>query len=123
MACHTPPGSGGNQTERIAPPPFAIKAHYLDHFKDMDTFSKAMARYLLNPNKNDSMMPEASSNFGTMNKMAYSGGEYRELAKYIFTTEFPEPPGFARHREMQCKNSDLCRKVKETAERIRKTLK
>jgi len=120
MACHTEQ-TGGGPGNRVAPPPFALKLHYIEHFKDKEIFIKAMSRYLQNPNKEDSLMPEAVEKFGLMNKMAFEAKDYEALAGYIFDTEFKTPGWYSQHRKEECRgNKAFCEKILKTGERLRK---
>jgi hypothetical protein len=122
-ACHSAPKGPDHRDRMVAPPAFAVKAHYIEHFSDKDTFVKAVVRYLKNPIKDDSLMPNAVEKFGLMNKLPYSDEEFTALATYLYGLDLETPPGFLRHRAQECKqNQARCDSVKATADRLRKIL-
>ncbi len=121
--CHSAPQGPDFRDKRVAPPAFAVKNHYIEHFKDEATFVKAMVRFLMNPTKEESLMPNAVAKFGLMNKLPYTEDQYKALASYLYKQEFKRPGGYGKHRKEECaKNPQRCEMIKQRVQRIRKEL-
>jgi mono/diheme cytochrome c family protein len=71
---------------QVAPTIAEIKLQYLKASSDKTAFVQAMTAFTLNPNADQSKMPDAVKKFGLMPKMNFSEQELNAIATYIFNT-------------------------------------
>lgn len=99
IACHTPHEKGmGN---RIAPPLFAMKQHYLETSKKESEFVNNMTSFLLNPTIEHTKMPRAVQKFGIMPNLGMPKENYEAVATYLFRSELEKPDWFENHYQKE----------------------
>lgn len=89
-ACHGPEARGD---ERLAPPMFAIKKHYLDEGMAEEEFVSRIVDWAKEPAKEKSRMPGAVERFGIMPYQAFPEDSLKLIASYIFHNEMERPGG------------------------------
>jgi cytochrome c553 len=92
--CHSPDASMDN---RLAPPMFAVKKHYVDEETSLEDFKADIMSFLVNPSEANSKMPGAVKKFGIMPKLAYTEEQMDAVAEYIFYTDLEKPDWFDEH--------------------------
>lgn len=93
--CHNP--SAPENGQRIGPPMVAVKAHYLDVYKDKDAFVKGVVEFVKSPSEQNTKMRGAVRRFGLMPSQQFDEGEIRKIAEYIFDYQIEEPDWFKEH--------------------------
>ncbi len=88
LSCHSETAGEG---ERLAPPFFAIRKHYLKRYPNEEAFTKAMKSFLLNPQKDHALMQGAVDKFGLMPPLNYPEGQLEDIVEYLYEVEQPKP--------------------------------
>ncbi len=91
--CHDPKASMANS---IAPPMESIKRHYIDSSITKEAFTKALIRWVNNP-ETATKMPGAHTKFGPMPYMPNPDDAVAQIADYIYDHELERPKWFDAH--------------------------
>ncbi|NHF59668.1 DUF3365 domain-containing protein [Flavobacteriaceae bacterium TP-CH-4] len=91
--CHNPSVS---QAKMIAPPMVAIKMRYIDSSTTKEAFTKALIRWVNDP-ETASKMPGALKRFGCMPYMPHPDGALKQIADYLYEHEVEKPDWFDAH--------------------------
>lgn len=94
ISCHSPKKGMKN---RIAPPLFALKNHYLERGMQENEFVNTMVSFLEKPNIKNSKMPRAVEKFGLMPNLGMSKEQYKAVATYIFRAKLEKPGWYEKH--------------------------
>lgn len=78
--CHNPE----NSDNRLAPPMFRVKDHYIDSETSREEFITAVWEWVQEPTEEKSLMPGARRNFGIMPKQDFDEAEVKAIAAYLF---------------------------------------
>lgn len=82
VTCH-------NENKKISAPSIKeIRKHYLNAFSNKKEFVSYMSTWVLNPNEKTSLMNESIKEFGLMPELGYDSYTLKEIASYIYKTEF-----------------------------------
>lgn len=100
FSCHSPDASIDN---RIAPPMYAVKRHYVDENTTKEAFTADLINFMLDPSAEKSKMPGALERFGLMPKMIFSKDQLTSIAHYIYETELEKPDWFEAHYQSERK--------------------
>lgn len=85
FSCHNP---DLNTENRVAPPLFKIREHYLINEKITKAdFVQNIQRFINNPSEANSIMPGAVKKFGLMPKMYFNDGEIEIIAEYLYDVD------------------------------------
>ncbi len=83
----------------VAPPVFMVRRRYLMQYPGEEEFVNAVAGWVENPSREKALMHGAVERFNVMPKLGYAKEDVKEIAAYIYRTEFPMPEGMGRmHR-------------------------
>ncbi|MEC7263926.1 MAG: DUF3365 domain-containing protein [Bacteroidota bacterium] len=93
--CHNP--SVPENGQRIAPPMVAVKAHYLDVYKERGAFVKGIMEFVKTPSEEKTMMRGAVRRFGLMPAQQFPEEEIRKIAEYLYDYQIEEPDWFKEH--------------------------
>lgn len=93
FTCHNPDLEIDN---RVAPPMFKIREHYLDDETTQDEFVKNITHFINNPTEENSIMPGAIRNFGLMPKMTFKDEDIKLIAAYLFENDVASDEWYAR---------------------------
>tara|TARA_R110000744_G_scaffold169588_3_gene287504 strand:+ start:2419 stop:3423 length:1005 start_codon:yes stop_codon:yes gene_type:complete len=93
--CHNP--SAPENGQRIGPPMVAVKAHYLDVYKDRESFVAGVMEFVKSPSEENTMMRGAVRRFGLMPSQQFAEDEIRKIAEYIYDYQIEEPDWFKSH--------------------------
>lgn len=93
FTCHNPDLEIDN---RVAPPLFKIREHYLDDETTQDEFVKSITHFINNPTEENSIMPGAVRNFGLMPKMTFKDEDIKLIAAYLFENDVASDEWYAR---------------------------
>lgn len=100
FTCHSPSNDMNN---RIAPPMFAVKRHYIDAGYNKAEFIESIADYVQNPSEEKAIMPGAIEKFGVMPKMNFSKEDLEAISIYLYETELEEADWFEKHYQEERK--------------------
>jgi len=81
----------------IAPPIFAVKIHVKRAYADRDAFVQRIVDWVEEPDEAITLMPGAVNRFGLMPKLSYKTEDVREVAEYIYDTDFEVPEWYRQH--------------------------
>ncbi|MGE0636207.1 MAG: DUF3365 domain-containing protein [Bacteroidia bacterium] len=84
FSCHNP---DMNTTDRVAPPMFKVREHYLGSETTREQFVADIQKFLNHPSEENAKMPGAIRNFGLMPKMTVSEEDSKLIAEYIYATD------------------------------------
>jgi len=98
FSCHSPNAKGSN---RVAPPMFAIKKHYIGDGVNKEQFTGSLINYINDPSEENSEMPGAIEKFGVMPKMEFSKEELELIANYIYETELERPGWYQKNYQQE----------------------
>jgi len=98
FSCHSPNAKGSN---RVAPPMFAIKKHYIGDGIDKEQFTGSLIKYINDPSEENSVMPGAIEKFGVMPKMEFSNEQLEQIANYIYETELERPGWYQKNYQQE----------------------
>ena len=84
FSCHNP---DLNIQNRIAPPMFKIREHYLSDKISKDDFIKNIIHFVNDPSEKNSIMPGAVRNFGLMPKQQFNQKDLNIMAAYLFDND------------------------------------
>lgn len=94
IACH---GGAERGPDRIAPPIFAVKGHYLPSYPDKASFVKAVAQWAIKPDPDKIMMPGAVRRFELMPPVEISLDDAKKIAEFIYDGQFERPGWYEQH--------------------------
>ena len=97
-ACHGVAG-GMDMSQRVAPPVFAVRMHYLRPYPDRSEFIAAVADWVEKPDESKTLMPGAVRKFKLMPPVSVSRKDAEVIAAYIYEGDLESPEGFDRHYE------------------------
>ena len=95
--CHSP--SEPEKGKRIGPPMVGVKGHYLEEFKDKESFVNAISDFVKAPSQEKVKLKGAVKRFGVMPYQHYPEQEIRKIAEYMFEYQIEEPEWFKEHWE------------------------
>lgn len=99
--CHNPKAS---QEAMIAPPMVAIKRHYIDSNTTKETFTEDLIRWMNDPEQ-ETKMPVAHKQFGTMPYMPYPEDALAQVAAYLYDYDIEKPTWYdGRYQEQYGKH-------------------
>lgn len=81
FSCHNPDMEIEN---RVAPPMFKIREHYLDDKITKVDFVNNIINFINNPTEENSIMPGAVRNFGLMPKQNFKEDDLKSIASYLY---------------------------------------
>lgn len=87
-SCHSPDAKGPN---RVAPPMFAVRTHYLADHPEEAEFVNSMVAFLQKPTPEKAKLKNAVEKFGLMPSMSYSEEHIRKIAAYLYHNEQAHP--------------------------------
>ncbi len=93
FTCHNPDMEIDN---RVAPPLFKIREHYLGDETTKEEFVKNVVHFINNPTEENSVMPGAVRNFGLMPKMTFKDEDLKLIAAYLFENDVASDEWYAR---------------------------
>ncbi len=77
------------ETQKLSAPSIKeVRKHYLNAFPKEKDFVEYMITWVSKPNANTSVMNESIKEFGLMPELGYDAYTLREIASYIYKTEF-----------------------------------
>ncbi len=100
-SCHAVSAGQGEQSERVAPPIFGVKDHYLDAYANREAFVSAVSAWVLHPDEEKALMKGAIGNFGIMPPVEITPEEAKMVAGYIFDEAFEKPDWYSAHKEKE----------------------
>lgn len=92
-------------TQKLAPPPTAIRRVYMDRYKDSAVAEERIATFLRE--SGDPLMKPAVKLFGKMPAIKLNTYESNLLAKFIITGNFPKPQWFEQHYQEHLESGEL----------------
>lgn len=78
--------------KKSAPSIAEVRENYLRAFPKEENFIQYMATWVLKPNKEMSIMQHSIDEFELMPELAYDEYTLKEIAKYIYKTDFSKLP-------------------------------
>lgn len=99
-SCHHPTSP---EDSRLAPPMYAVKKHYLDAYKDQESFIEAFTAFVNSPSKENALMKGAVNKFGLMAEMQFSIEDVKAIAEYVYHQDLPKPDWFDDHHQKKKK--------------------
>lgn len=96
-ACH---GTETKGDQRLAPPMFAIKKHYLNEGMSENEFVDLIVDWAREPSKEKSRMPGAVERFGLMPYQSFPEDSLKLIASFIFHNELERPGGHGQGHGM-----------------------
>ena len=84
VICHQ---NSEGQTSAIAPPLTELISTYKEKYKTQGEFSSAVLKFVNNPQKENSLMPESIEQYNLMPKLNYATKDVELIAKYLFGTD------------------------------------
>ena len=75
-------------TEKSAPSMYEVRERYRNAFADKEEFVEYLSQWVLNPSEETSLMHDAIKKHGLMPQLAYEKDVLREIAAYIYETDF-----------------------------------
>jgi len=83
----------------VAPPVYNVRRRYLMQYPTEEKFIEAVSNWVDKPEHEKALLHGAVERFNVMPKLGYSKEEVKEIAAYIYKTEFPKPKGMGKmHR-------------------------
>lgn len=123
IACHS---ETARESERLAPPFFAIRKHYFKIHPEKEDFEAAILAFLQEPNEANAKMKGAVSKFGLMPKMSFSEKDLILAIAYLYETDQPQPDHAGKRPKSQQNNpvmeADLLKKGQSIALQTKKVL-
>lgn len=81
------------ETEKKSAPSIAeVRKHYLNAFPNKKDFVDYMSTWVLKPNAKTSLMTHSIEEFELMPELAYDQYTLRQIAEYIYKTDFNKQP-------------------------------
>lgn len=96
MSCHIVSGQ-----PTVAPPVFGMKNHVIQAYPGRDEFIDYVVRWVKQPDASKSLMPGAVSRFGVMPALVYPEEQVREIAAFLYDTNFKMPGWYRKHYEAE----------------------
>jgi cytochrome c553 len=94
FGCHS---ADASLQDRVAPPMYAIKKHYVDGRTTYTEFREQLGHFVNNPSSANARMPGAIERFGLMPMLGVGETMLDEVAYYVFHTPLERPGWFAEH--------------------------
>ncbi|PTM03313.1 MAG: hypothetical protein DA405_10790 [Bacteroidetes bacterium] len=88
LACHC---ETARESERLAPPFFAIRKHYLKDYPQKENFEAAMLTFLQEPNEANAIMKGALAKFGLMPKITFPEKDLKLAIEYLYENDQAKP--------------------------------
>lgn len=90
LTCHAHHGKehGKKHSARKAPPMFVVKKHYMKNYPDRKDFIKQVSQWAKEPQADKAKLVHAVEKFGLMPPQNLKKKELRDIAAYIYDTEF-----------------------------------
>ncbi len=83
----------------VAPPVYNVRRRYLMQYPNEEQFVDAVSKWVEKPEHEKALLHGAVERFNVMPKLGYSKEDVKEIAAYIYKTEFPMPKGMGKmHR-------------------------
>jgi cytochrome c551/c552 len=98
FTCHNPNLEINN---RVAPPLFKIREHYLDKETTEEDFAKNIIHFINNPTEENSIMPGAVRNFGLMPKMSFKEDDLKLMASYLYKNDVSLDKWYAKWEKFE----------------------
>ena len=95
-ACHQPKGA---MEDRLAPPMFAVKKHYMRSGPTKEEFTTAILTWVEEPSEEKSKMPGALAKFGVMPYQTFSKDTIVKISHYLYDTVIEKPEWFDEHHK------------------------
>ncbi len=106
--CHNPEAS---QESMIAPPMIAIKNYYIGDNTTKEQFTEDLIQWIIDPEQ-ESKMPDALFEFGSMPYIPYSDDVITQIAEYIYDYDIERPKWYDEAlQEEDAKGSILKRSI------------
>ncbi|MBR9758408.1 MAG: DUF3365 domain-containing protein [Algicola sp.] len=102
--CHSPTATFEN---RIAPPMWAVKRHYLEDGMGKAAFVAALQNWMENPTPENVKMPGAVEKFGIMPKMPLSKEHMAQIADYLYTFDVKKQQGHGKHKKAKAAKPEI----------------
>lgn len=112
ISCHSPDPKMG---DRLGPPLFAVKSHYLKKGVTEDKFVNAITSYVRHPKLKNTKMPGAVKKFGLMVGMPIPEEQLEKIALFMYYSDLSTPDWYTEHQkeEMLSYLQDLSAEEKE----------
>lgn len=94
--CHSPQSTHDN---RIAPPMFAVKKHYLEAGMSKSEFVDRIQNWINDPSEANSKMPGAMRRFGIMPKQQFPEDAIQKISEYLYDYDLSRPGRFKNHHK------------------------
>ncbi len=78
-ACHSL-----NPPPKIGPPARGIVMNYASQYSTREDFAKAVSKWTLHPQKENSLMPHAIERFGMMPPLVFEEKELQEIGRWMW---------------------------------------
>lgn len=98
LACHS---ETARESERLAPPFFAIRKHYLKDFPEKGDFEAAMLAFLQEPKEANAKMKGAIDKFGLMPKMTFPEKDLKLAIAYLYENDQAKPEHAGKRSKSQ----------------------
>ncbi len=102
LSCHSP---SAKSEERLGPPLFAVRKHYLKDHPEKEAFVSAILGFINETNSEKAKMKHAVEKFGLMPQMAFPENELKNALTYLFENE-PAKPHHTKKAEGPNKRKD-----------------
>lgn len=96
MSCHVVSGQ-----PTVAPPVFGMKNHVVQAYPGREDFINYIVQWVQQPDASNSLMPGAVRRFGVMPALPYPEEQVREIAAFLFDTDFKMPGWYRKHYEAE----------------------
>ena len=96
MSCHVVSGQ-----PTIAPPVFGMKNHVMQAYPGREDFINYIVLQVKQPDASRSLMPGAVRRFGVMPPLSYPEEQVREIAAFLFDTDFKMPGWYRKHYQAE----------------------
>ncbi|MFK7947242.1 MAG: DUF3365 domain-containing protein [Saprospiraceae bacterium] len=93
-SCHNPETT---EEKRLAPPMIAVKRHYTEETNSKAEFIAAFSKFMENPTRENSKMPNAIKRFGVMPNLSFPKEKVQLIADYLYDNEIESPEWFEEH--------------------------
>lgn len=103
FTCHNPNLETDN---RVAPPLFKIREHYLDEKTTEEEFVKNIVHFINNPTEENSIMPGAVRNFGIMPKMSFKEDDLKLMVSYLYKNDVSSDEWYAKWEKFEKEQAD-----------------
>jgi hypothetical protein len=119
ISCHS---ETAKEAERLAPPFFAIRKHYLKAHPEKANFTQAILDFLENPSIEKAKMKSAIDKFGLMPRLPFTEKELKSAVEYLYDTEQTHPSYGEKGKQCQGKRNLALEAGKSLAIQTKKIL-